>query len=177
MKKTILAICVYCLCSVSVIAQPQADLELDPNLSLFSNFLGTWEATFEMVDDNPTVVDVTIWERALNGKAIRTLHSINDGMYGGESLIFWDKEKKKLVFYYFTTANFYTHGYIDIVDEDSFIAYEDVAGSDDGITEVKSISTMTNEGISVETSYLKNGDWTESEKRIYKPSDKQVIFK
>lgn len=177
MKKLIIAVCVYTLCTFSIAAQPEDTTELDPHLSLFEHFLGTWEATFEMVDENPTVVDVTTWERALNGKAIRTLHSINDGMYGGESLIFWDKEQQKLVFYYFTTANFFTRGHIEVVNEKSFIAYEDVSGSDDGIAAVKSTSTLTDEGIIVATSYLKGGEWTNTESRTYKPSTKSVIFR
>ena len=40
------------------------------------------------------VVDVSRYEVALNGQAVRNLHSINDGAYGGETLIVWDKEKQ-----------------------------------------------------------------------------------
>ena len=54
--------------------------------------------------------DVSRWERALNGRAVRILHADNDGVYGGESIIMWDKEKESLVFYSFTTAGFCTHG-------------------------------------------------------------------
>ncbi|KGK00624.1 hypothetical protein [Thalassotalea sp. ND16A] len=150
---------------------------LNPKLQVFANFLGTWEANFKMMDGNPSVVDVTTWERALNGKAIRTLHSINDGMYGGESLIFWDKAQQKIVFYYFTTADFFTRGHIEIIDDYKFVAYEDVSGSDDGITQVKSTSTLQGKNIVVSTAYLKNSKWTEPEVRTYKPSTKQVKFK
>ncbi|OUS25948.1 hypothetical protein A9Q98_11700 [Thalassotalea sp. 42_200_T64] len=151
--------------------------DLSPQLQVFANYLGTWEARFEMMDGNPAVVDVTTWVRALNGKAIRTLHSINEGMYGGESLIFWDKAQQKIVFYYFTTADFFTHGHIEIIDDYNFVAYEDVSGSEDGITQVKSTSTLTKKNIVVSTAYLQNGKWTEPEVRTYKPSEKQVIFK
>lgn len=146
-------------------------------LRMFSKFIGTWESTFAMMDGNPHVVDVAVWERALNGKAIRSLHSINDGMYGGEMLMFWDKELNSLVFYYFTTADFYTKGTIEVVNENSFIAYEDVSGSDDGISKVKSTSTLINGNIKVTTAYLKHGKWTEPEARTYTPSTKTVNFK
>ncbi|MBN2056220.1 hypothetical protein JW905_14945 [bacterium] len=50
-----------------------------------------------MVDDadpdNPKY-DVSRWERALNGPAIRILHSVNDSYYSGETLLFWDYTRK-----------------------------------------------------------------------------------
>ena len=155
----------------------EQDTTLAEPLRMFSKFIGTWESNFKMMDGNPHVVDVAVWERALNGKAIRSLHSINDGMYGGEMLMFWDKELNTLVFYYFTTAEFYTKGTIEVVNENSFIAYEDVSGSDDGITKVKSTSTLVNGNIEVSTAYLKNDKWTEPEIRTYSPSTKTVKFK
>lgn len=151
--------------------------EFDEKLKIFSGYLGTWESVFEMKEGKPSVVDVSKWERALNGKALRTLHSINDGVYGGESLIFFDKSKQKLVFYYFTTAEFFTQGTIEIVDDNTFIAYEKVTGNDDGITQVKSTSQLIDDSISVETSYFKKGEWTKPETRTYQRTNKQVVFK
>ena len=121
--------------------------------------------------------DVSHWERALNGTAVRTLHSINDGVYGGESLIFWDNSKQSLVFYYFTTAGFYTQGTMEMVNDHEFIAYEAVTGNADGITQVKSTSSVSAEQIKVSTQYLKNGQWTNPEVRIYTRSTKAVKFK
>ncbi len=146
-------------------------------LKIFEPYLGNWEAVFEEKDGQPTVVDVSRWEKALNGTTLRTLHSINNGMYGGESLIFFDKSKQQLVFYYFTTAGFYTQGTIEVLSDNSFVAYEEVTGNKDGITKVKSTSTMSPDKLTVSTSYLKNGQWTEPESRTYRRSDKQVKFK
>ena len=64
--------------------------ELAPELQVFAPYLGTWEAEFDTPPGKPKMIDVSLWERHLNGKAIRTLHSINQGMYGGESIIFFD---------------------------------------------------------------------------------------
>ena len=150
---------------------------LDPKIAMFANYIGTWESTFKMENNKPKIVDVANWQRALNGKAIRTLHSINDGEYGGESLIFWDSAQNKIVFYYFTTASFFTNGYIEVINEHSFVAYEDVSGSKQGITKVKSTSTLLDNKMQVSTSYFKNGTWTEPESRVYKPSNKAVNFK
>ena len=169
-------VCTLSMISSVSIAVENAEKTFSPELQIFSKFIGTWESTFEMMDGNPNVVDVAVWERALNGKAIRSLHSINDGMYGGEMIMTWDADLETLVFYYFTTANFYTKGTIEVVGDDSFIAYEDVNGSKDGITKVKSTSTIKDEVITVVTSYLKNDIWTEPQTRAYRRSSKLVKF-
>ena len=150
---------------------------LDPKLAVFSKFIGTWESVFEWDGDQPKVLDVSKNEVALNGKALRTLHSVNEGMYGGESLIFWDKEQQKIIFYYFTTADFYTSGYIEVVGDNQFVAYEDVVGNENGITKVKSTSTYKDNTIEVSTAYYKKGAWTKPESRTYTASDKAVTFK
>ncbi|MFY8274670.1 hypothetical protein AAEU32_11165 [Pseudoalteromonas sp. SSDWG2] len=154
-----------------------AGMELDPKLKVFEPYLGTWEATFAMADGQADLVDVSSWERALNGTAIRTKHSINEGVYGGESFIFWDKDSEQLVFYYFTTAGFFTQGQLEISEDGSFVAYEDVSGSEEGITQVKSTSTFVDGKFVVATSYLKEGQWTKPEQRTYTRSNKSVIFK
>ncbi|WP_462159670.1 hypothetical protein [Pseudoalteromonas sp. GB56] len=154
-----------------------ATSSLDPKLAVFEPYLGTWEASFSMAKGQPPMTDISMWERALNGKAIRTKHSINNGVYGGESFIFWDKEKEQMVFYYFTTADFFTQGTLEITEDGSFIAYEDVTGSSEGITQVKSTSSFKDGQFTVTTQYLKKGEWTKPEQRVYSRSDKEVIFK
>lgn len=146
-------------------------------LRIFSDYLGTWTAVFKSENGVPTVVDVSSWERALNGKALRTLHSINQGEYGGESLIFFDKTTQTIVFYYFTTADFFTQGTIEVLSDNSFVAYEDVTGNSDGITKVKSTSTLMGDKMDVSTSYLQHGQWTTPELRTYVRSQDTVIFK
>lgn len=163
------------LCAV-VCATAQAE-SLDSHLSVFEPYLGTWQADFAVPEGKPPMQDVSRWERALNGTAIRTMHSINSGLYGGESLIFWDKSQKSLIFYYFTTAGFYTQGRIEVLDSGEFVAYEAVTGSDEGITEVKSTSRLEDNKMQVATQYLKQGQWTPPELRTYQKSTLPVIFK
>ena len=154
--------------------------EFVDELKFFQPYLGTWYAVFEEKDGKPTVSDVAQWQRILNGKALKTVHSINDGAYGGESIIYWDKKKQKYVFYYFTTADFMTTGEIEILSENSFAAYEDVSGESQmskGISKVRSISVINKDKITVETSYLKNGEWTTPQSRSYQRSDREVKFK
>ena len=160
------------LMSIGAVAKP-----LVKELAVFEPYLGTWQADFPVEQGQPKMQDISHWERALNGTAVRTLHSINEGMYGGESLLFWDKAKQQLVFYYFTTAGFYTSGHMSALEDGRFVAYEQVSGNQNGITQVKSTSQVMDGKMHVATQYLKNGAWTEPETRIYTRSNKQVKFR
>ena len=160
----------------SIQANNEADL-LAPELAIFTPYLGTWQADFNTETGQPSIQDVSNWQRALNGKAIRTSHSINEGEYGGESMIFYDRKKQSMVFYYFTTAGFYTKGVMKVLSPTQFVAYEDVTASKEGITKVKSTSEFKDQQFVVSTSYLKKGEWTKPEQRIYTRSTKTVKFK
>lgn len=151
--------------------------ELHEKLAVFKPYLGGWTADMGKNQQGEQMTDVSVWQRALNGNAVRTLHSINDGAYGGESLIFWDESEKKVKFYYFTTASFFTSGWMEITGENEFTAYEDVTGSEQGITQVKSTSELSENEITISTSYLKNGEWTQPQVRVYVRSEKAVKFK
>ncbi|AZZ99935.1 hypothetical protein [Pseudoalteromonas sp. R3] len=163
--------------NIQVLADDDKPAQLAKELAVFQPFLGTWQADFAVPAGKPPMRDISHWERALNGTAVRTLHSINAGMYGGESLIFWDKSKNAVVFYYFTTAGFYTHGTIEVLSPTEFVAFEDVTGNKDGITQVKSISRFKDNHFEVSTQYLKQGKWTEPEQRTYVRSNEVVQFK
>ena len=165
----------FTLWANTVIADTGNSKTLVKELAVFAPYIGTWQSAFSMGEK--TVYDVAKWERALNGTTLRTLHSINNGEYGGESLIFFDKKAQQLVFYYFTTAGFYTQGTIEVVSDNSFIAYEDVTGNENGITKVKSTSTLAKDKLTVATSYFKHGQWTTPQTRVYQPSEKSVVFK
>jgi hypothetical protein len=71
-------------------------LPLDEHLEPLRPFLGkTWRGEFKNSKPDKPTIDVAHWERALNGKAVRVVHSVNNGSYGGESIIRWDKESKQ----------------------------------------------------------------------------------
>lgn len=154
-------------------------LEVDSKLAMFVPYLGTWESEFNIPGGEVSVVDVARWERALNGKAIRIMHSINNGEYGGETLIFWDAKLKQFAFYYFTTADFYTSGRIELLPNGGFYAYEEVSGDNaktDGITQLRSKSEIVADNMVVATASLKNNVWSAPEQRIYIRSQKKVVF-
>ena len=158
---------------------PAATAEMNPRLAPLQPFLGkTWRGVFPNSTKEKPVVDVSRFELVLNGQAVRNLHSINDGEYGGETLIVWDKQKQQLVYYYFTTAGFYTTGSFS-AEGDSLISHEVVKGEVEGISEVKGTSRLLPDGrLHVKTQYLKGGRWVEG-REVYYVADEgaRVRFK
>lgn len=163
--------------TVDALAADKASL--DEHLEPLRPFLGkTWKGHFKNSTPEKPLVDVSRWERALNGKAVRVLHSINDGVYGGESLIFWDEKKKSLVYYYFTTAGFYTSGTMTFNDG-KYLSHELVTGSAEGVTEVKATGELRPDGtMHNKSEYLKEGKWVPGHEVTYKEDPKaEVVFK
>ena len=40
------------------------------------------------------MIDILSFERALNGNAVKVIHSVNNGEFGGETMIMWNPEKE-----------------------------------------------------------------------------------
>ena len=66
-------------------------MEVSKHLKPLQSYIGkTFKGEFaDSTPENPTN-DIQHWERALNGNAIKITHSVNNGEYGGESMIMWD---------------------------------------------------------------------------------------
>ena len=92
--------------SLTAIAELPLNSHLEPLCPLLEK---TWKGTFKDSKPGKPTIDVQRWERALNGQAVRILHSINDGAYGGETLLIWDEQRRIISFYYFTTDGYYDH--------------------------------------------------------------------
>ncbi len=157
----------------------KAEVTLAPQLEVLRPYLGkTWKGYFADSTPEKPMYDISTWERALNGQAVRNLHSVNDGEYGGESIIFWDSSKQSLVYFYFTTASFYTTGTMSFEDG-KVISHEYVTGNQNGITEVKSIAEVLSDGkLHNKSQYFQNGQWVDGHEITYaeEPTAK-VIFK
>jgi hypothetical protein len=146
-------------------------------LDVFKPYCGkTWKGEFTG-PDGARMTDVSRWELILGGKAVRTVHSLNDGVYGGESLMFWDAERETIAFVYVTTAGFRTEGTIT-VDGDSFTSHEVVHGNADGITEVRSTSRFKADGsMEMVSEYRREGAWTPGHAVTYvEAPDAEVRF-
>jgi hypothetical protein len=164
---------------VHVIAHAAETATLDEHLEPFRPFLGkTWRGEFKNSKPDRPTIDVARWERALNGKAIRVLHSINDGSYGGESIIRWDKESKQIVYHYYTTAGFMTSGTMTVA-EGKLIGLEKVSGDANGVTEVRSTTELRPDGTMLtKAEYLKSGQPSGGRETLYKEDPKaEVKFK
>ena len=147
--------------------------KLDEHLEPFRPFLGkTWRGQFKDSKPDKPTIDIARWERALNGTAVRVLHSINNGSYGGESIIRWDSEKKQISYHYFSTAGFLTTGTMTFVDG-TMTAVEKVIGNANGVTEVRSTYELRADGALLNKSeYFKNGERTGSREVLYKEDAK-----
>ncbi len=176
MKKWLIA----CLISAATWANGQTIIDsLATPLLPLKPFLGkTWKGEFANSTAEKPLFDVFRWERALNGQAVRSLHSVNNGIYGGETIYFWDRKQNAIVYFYFTTAGFYTRGSLTVSGE-QLISEEEVTGNANGITRVRSISILTPEGkLQVASEYLQNGQWTPGHAVTYTESpDAEVLFK
>ena len=119
---------------------------LNAHLLVFRPLLEkTWQGTFANSTPDKPIIDVQKWERTLNGQAVRVLHSINQGVYGGETVFIWDDQRKSVVYYYFTTEGFMTTGTLR-VDSGKFITHEDVRGDANGVTEVRATCDLLPDG-------------------------------
>jgi hypothetical protein len=150
--------------------------KLNPHLEPLRPYLGkTWRGVFKNSKPDKPTVDVARWERALNGHAVRVLHSVNDGAYGGETIIWWDQARNQIAYQYFTTAGFTTSGTMTIQDG-KVTALEKVSGSTNGITEVRSVTELRADGrMLTKAEYLKNGEPAGGRETIYKEDPKAEV--
>ncbi|MFO0035556.1 MAG: hypothetical protein ACK55S_10145 [Planctomycetota bacterium] len=153
--------------------------ELIAELKFFEPFLGkTFRGEFANSTSEKPMHDVSRLERAMNGRAIRILHSVNEGEYGGETIVMWDAETKQIRSWYFTTAGFHTEGSLTIEDN-RLVSSEKVTGNENGITEVKATSELKSDGqLAVKSEYFAKGSWVPGHTINYKETpDAKVIFK
>jgi hypothetical protein len=157
-------------------AEPNA---LDPHLEPLRPLLEkTWKGTFKASTPEKPLVDIMRWERALNGRAVRLTHSLNDGAYGGETIFRWDGEKQAVTYHYFTTAGFMTVGTMSFKDG-KFVSHETVTGSSGGVTEVRGTSELLPDGgFRVKTEHLSKGEWQPGREVVYREdASAKVLFK
>lgn len=127
--------------------------------------------------DGAVFVDVSRWDWILGGRAVRIVHSLNDGAYGGQTTVFPDPETGSLKFHYVTTDGFVTEGAADVTGG-SFISREKVTGHPT-ITEVRATARMDAAGkvMTTTSEYLKNGEWVPGNMIRYVPApEAELVF-
>ncbi|MFO7651210.1 MAG: hypothetical protein R6X13_07740 [bacterium] len=147
------------------------DNQLSKELQALAPFVGrTWRGTLNESTPEKPMVDVSRWERALGGMAVRNLHSVNDGEYGGETVVYWDRERQCLAFFYFTTAGFFTRGTMT-VEGSRMTSVEQVVGSSTGITEVRATAELLEDGrLRTQSVYLQLGKVVPGHGAVYEPA-------
>jgi hypothetical protein len=161
--------------SVAVADQPA----LDPHLEFLRPWLDkTFKSESKESSSGKPTTDVVQWERALNGKAVRITHSLNEGAYGGEVIVRWDEEKQTVCYHYFTTDTFWTEGTMTFANG-KITTHETVKGNAGGVTEVRATIEMRPDGTYLQKSeYLKDGKWSPGREALYRPDPAaRVIFK
>ena len=85
--------------------QTESKTFLSDHLMGLKPFIGnTYKGSFiNSTKENP-MIDVISFERTLNGRAVKVIHSVNNGEYGGETIVMWNPEKRSLQSWYFTSA-------------------------------------------------------------------------
>jgi hypothetical protein len=145
---------------------PGGDPGLAPELQAFAPFIGrTWKAP---VGSEGGVYDVARWEVALAGRAVRIVHSVADGAYGGETIVMWNRETESLEFTYFTTAGFLTRGTMSFDAPRRLVVSEEVVGHAGGVREVSVIQELTPSGtLEVRTRKLIGEVWKDADEVVY----------
>jgi len=152
---------------------------LDPHLEFLQPWLDkTFKSEGKESSSGKPTTDVVRWERALNGKAVRITHSLNDGAYGGEVIVRWDEEKQAVFYHYFTTDTFWTEGTMTF-SGGKITSHESEKGEAGGVTEVRATIEMRPDGTYLQKSgYLKDGKWSPGREALYRPDPAaRVIFK
>jgi hypothetical protein len=162
--------------TATLVAASLQAAEIDPRLAPLSPLVGkTWRGALQPPGAARAVIDVQRFELALNGRAVRSVHSLNDGEYGGETLFVWDDEKKSVVYTYFTTAGFYTTGTLHS-EAGTLYFHEIVRGTTAGVREVKSSSRVLPDGrLHVKSRHLKDGQWVDGHEVHYAEDPKAVV--
>ena len=115
-----------------------------------------------------SVADVQLWLWSDDGEDLIIKHRLEDGSYGGDSIVTHDASSGKLAYVYNTNAGFSTHGDFTLSDEGTWEAIEEVTG-DSEITKVRSRGHIRADGALISKSeYFKNGEWVPGNSFVYR---------
>ena len=151
-----------------VLGQTKPKPFLSEHLIKMKPFIGnTYKGNFiNSTKENP-MIDILSFQRVLNGNAVKVIHSVNNGEFGGETMVMWNPEKERLQSWYFTSAGSLTIQNVQI-KKDTFISTQNVERNKNGITKVKTIiEVLHGNQIKKRTKYLMNNLWKDGSETIY----------
>lgn len=157
----------------SIEAEQQTVVEYEP-MAPFAALAGkAWRGEGVGPNGQP-IVDIARYEMILGGKAFQSTHRLEDGSYGGRTIIFYDEGAEKHIFHYFTTAGFHTTGEITPT-ETGFVSVEKVQGHPEFV-EVRAEAFFEEDLIGpvirIRSSHVKmDGETSEGEELIYREID------
>ena len=129
-------------------------------------------------DGDDAAKDVSVWMWAVGGHALRNVHAVADGAYGGETLLWWDDEEEAYAFVYVTTGGFTTSGHLRLTDDGALEGVEDVSGAGvaAGVEAVRSTTRRGDDGeLVVGVSYLRDREWGPVQERVYTRSPEATL--
>jgi hypothetical protein len=141
--------------------------QLDEHLCPLAFAIGkTYRSESSVSGTNKPSVCVCSWELAMNGEGIRWLITIDNTIHG-ETVIYWDPQRKTIAFRYTYNNGLTGQGTARIVGN-QFIAYESRTGDPNGITELEGIREFMPDGSYRLTGrYKANGRWIITINEIY----------
>ncbi|MEL6616165.1 MAG: hypothetical protein AAFQ43_10525, partial [Bacteroidota bacterium] len=152
------------LLALVLAATPVAAQEANPVLAPLEPLIGeTWRGTFDV--NGAAVTDVSRYEWAMNKQAIRNIHTLEGGAYGGETLIWASGDS--LQFIYVTSGGFTTSG-TGYIDETGALIVEEAVEGHAEIDRVRSTSRLNDDGTLVAVSEMRRGGtWEPSRRAVY----------
>ena len=118
-------------------------------------------------DSETAVADYQEWAWAEDGKALLIRHALEDGSYGGDTIVRPSDEEGVLTYVYNTNAGFSTQGTFSVSPDGVWEAVEDVVGQSE-VTKVRSRGHRREDGALVSASdYLKHGEWVPGHSFVY----------
>ncbi|MEO9971510.1 MAG: hypothetical protein ABJG15_17065 [Hyphomonadaceae bacterium] len=130
--------------------------------------------TAQGTPDTNGVADVQSWAWSEDGKEIVIHHALEDGSYGGRSLVYPKASGDELAYSYVTSAGFETLGTFTLYEDGSWESIETVEGHPT-ITHVRSRGYERADGALIsESDYLTGNEWSRGTSFVYTEFDGDV---
>lgn len=118
--------------------------------------------------------DIQQWSWTEDGKALLIRHALEDGSYGGDTIVRRENGDEALSYIYKTNAGFSTTGTFTVSKEGTWEAIEEVVGQSD-VTKVRSRGHMRADGALISAAeYLKGGQWVPGHSFVYRETLKPL---